>query len=93
MIIKVADTVYSSAYYPFYRLKVLPDHTLFGMRLPSGAIEKIKVYDQVNWIKSLNEYTHFLITEYMLEDDDILTPRAQNLKYDLQELFDATRNE
>jgi len=87
MIVSVHGVFYETDYYPFFRIKILDDHTVFGLKLPSGNIEKIKIYDQDNWYKSLLDYSGFLITEYMLEDDLVLTDRAKELKQDLMELF------
>jgi hypothetical protein len=50
-------------------------------------LEKVLVVDVDNQIKELEEYSKFLITEYALEDDDMLTERAKRLKQDVKELF------
>jgi hypothetical protein len=39
-------------------------------------------------MEELRGYLKFLIREYMLEDDDMLTSRAQELKRDICDLFD-----
>jgi hypothetical protein len=60
---------------------------MYGIRYPSGFTEKVLVFDVDNHIKELEEYSKFLITEYALEDDDMLTERAKRLKQDVKELF------
>jgi hypothetical protein len=40
-------------------------------------------------MEELHSYLKFIIREYMLEDDDMLTPRAQELKRDICDLFDT----
>jgi hypothetical protein len=61
--------------------------SIYGIRYPSGFTEKVLVFDVDNQIKELEEYSKFLITEYALEDDDMLTERAKRLKQDVKELF------
>jgi hypothetical protein len=42
-------------------------------------------------MKELQNYLKFLITEYILEDDEMLTPYAKRLKEDIYDLFSEQR--
>lgn len=77
---------YETQYYPFFRIKKKAGYQVFGVRYPSGHIERV-ITNNENYLQELNEYLKFVIAEYMLEDDDMLTPCAKRLKYDVQELF------
>lgn len=87
--IRIGDKQFEYAYYPFFRIKKSDYFSVFGMKLPSGNIEEIIVFEveSANQIKELHEYAKYLIREYILEDDIMLTPRALILKKDLMELF------
>jgi len=83
--------VYKTQYFPFFRIKKLKGCQIFGLRYPSGNIERVFVMDDVSPIPELREYLKFLIIEYMMEDKDALTPYAQRLKEDIHELFSGGR--
>jgi hypothetical protein len=83
----VNGILYESIYFPYYRLKQNEYFSVYGIRYPSGFTEKIFVFDIHNQMKELKEYSKFLITEYALEDDAMLTERAKRLKQDVKELF------
>jgi hypothetical protein len=38
-------------------------------------------------LSELRDYLKFLVREYLLEENDSLTPHAQRLKEDIRELF------
>jgi hypothetical protein len=42
-------------------------------------------------MQELQNYLKFLIAEYILEDDEMLTPYAKRLKEDIYELFGEKR--
>ncbi len=92
MIISVDGNRYQFSYYPFFRMEQKDDFHVYGMRLPSGKIEDVLVFDMVRPLNSLREYAEFLIREYVLEEDDMLTPRAMDLKRELQELLGHEEN-
>lgn len=63
------------------------DYHAYGMKLPSGSIEEVMVFDLDNPLNSLKDYSEHLIREYVLEEDIMLTSRALELKQDLMELL------
>lgn len=77
------DTIYS----PFFRITKSKDFAVYGIRYPSGQIEDLVVFDQQNYIAELKEHLLFLLKEYGLEDDEMLTERAKELKKDVKVLF------
>lgn len=83
--------IYKTVYFPFFRLERKNDYQLFGLRYPSGYIDKIIISDSKHYIDELRDYLIFLIQEYILEDDDALTPYAKRLKADIYDLFDEAR--
>lgn len=85
--IEVNGKTFHMLYYPFFRIETFEYFTTFGMRLPSGKIEEVVVFETETPTNALNDYCVFLIKEYVLEDDIMLTPRALQLKKDLMELF------
>lgn len=91
MQVEIDGKIYTTKYFPFFRVKSTGEYTVYGIRYPSGSIEKIIVFDPDNYRQELASYLKFLIKEYMLEDDDVLTPFAQRLKEDIYELFDTER--
>jgi len=82
---------YETMYYPFFRVadqtKGTDDFIVFGLRYPSGAIEELVVFEPKNRDKELREHLVFLLKEYALEKDELLTSRAQELKRDVKNLF------
>lgn len=87
MIIEVDGNIYEFKYFPFFRIKTNPDFHLYGMKLPSGAIEEVLVFDYEQPVNCLRSYSEFLIKEYVLEEDIVLTDKALKLKADLKELL------
>lgn len=83
----VGNDLFEFRYYPFFRISKEQTYHKYGMRLPSGHIEKILVFDIQYPVFSLREYSAFLIKNYVLEDDDMLTTRAMKIKKDLMELL------
>jgi hypothetical protein len=91
MELDVNGNTYVSSYFPFFRMEQHEGFDVWGLRLPSGKIEDVLVFEQDQPLTSLKDYTRFLINEYILEEDDTLTPRAIQFKKELEELF--CRNE
>ena len=87
MELEVNGKQFVSSYFPFFRMEQHEDFDVWGMRLPSGQIEEVLVFEQDQPLISLTDYTRFLINEYVMEDDDALTPRAIEFKRQLEELF------
>jgi len=87
MIVNVDGNEYESIYFPYYRLESNDNFSIWGIRYPSGLTEQVLVFDVDNHIAELKEYSRFLIKEYALEDDDMLTERARKLKQDVKQLF------
>lgn len=83
----VDHKLYNTIYFPFYRISKRETYDLFGIRYPSGRIEKLIVVDKDNYMFELKNYLEFLIREYLLEDDMILTADARKLKEDIRGLF------
>jgi hypothetical protein len=87
MRVLVEGRTYESTYFPFFLKKQRLDYSIYTFRLPSGAIEEIFVFDRNNYLQELQDYVKYMIEQFVLEDDAMLTPRAQQLKRDLSELF------
>lgn len=87
MRVEVDGDIYEAIYFPYYRLEKNEWFSIYGIRYPSGFTEKVLVFDVDNHIKELKEYSVFLIKEYALEEDEMLTERAKRLKNDVKELF------
>jgi len=87
MIIEVDNIVYKTQYFPFFRTEKYNDFEVWNIRLPSGNLEEVIVFEVAKPLNYLTEYAEFLIREYILEDDEMLTPKAIELKKDLEELF------
>ena len=87
MKITVDGVDYETQYFPFFRAENHDDFQVWNMRLPSGKIEEVLVLHTEKPMQSLTEYMEFLIREYILEDDEMLTPRAMEFKNELKELF------
>lgn len=85
--IEVDGKRFKLSYYPFFRIKSKGNFAVFGMRLPSGQIKEVLVFNDESPIVALKEYCQFLVKEYVLEDDIMLTPKALELKTELMELF------
>jgi hypothetical protein len=78
---------YKTQYFPFFRIKKLNGYQIFGIRYPSGNIERVFVMNEKDTLSELRDYLKFLVREYLLEENDSLTPHAQRLKEDIRELF------
>lgn len=87
MKVEVDGIVYETQYFPFFRMEQRKGYTKFGLKYPSGFIEEFIVFDEGNYLEELRKHLTFLVREYMLEDDEMLTPFAQRLKDDVHELF------
>ena len=87
MELEVNGKQFVASYFPFFRMEQHEDFDVWGMRLPSGQIEDVLVFEQDQPLISLTDYTRFLINEYVMEDDDALTTRAIEFKRQLEELF------
>jgi hypothetical protein len=57
------------------------------MRYPSGSVEEILIFETNTPQPELESHLQFLIKEYALEDDELLTPKAMELKQDVRRLF------
>jgi len=88
MKVTIGTETYETKYFPFFLKEKRQDYSLYTLRYPSGNIDKVLVFDHDNYMEELRGYLKFLIREYMLEDDDMLTSRAQELKRDICDLFD-----
>ena len=87
MKITVGTESYETRYFPFFLKEKRQYYSLYTMRYPSGRIDKVLVLDQNNYIKELKNYLEFLVKEYLLEDDNMLTQNAIELKRDVYDLF------
>lgn len=85
--ISVEGKIYGTVYFPYFRKEIHEDFSVFGMRLPSGKIEDVIIFHDIPYHEALSQWSKYLIKEYILEDDEMLTPKAQNFKADLEELF------
>ena len=88
MKVTIGTETYETRYFPFFLKEKRQDYSLYTLRYPSGNLDKVLVFDQDNYMEELRDYLKLIIREYMLEDDDMLTPRAQELKKDICDLFD-----
>jgi hypothetical protein len=87
MKITVDGVDYDTQYFPFFRRERHEDFEVWNMRLPSGKIEEVLVLEPETPMQSITEYMEFLIREYVLEDEEMLTPRAIEFKNELEELL------
>lgn len=90
MRVTVGSNTYETRYFPFFLKEKTELFSVYTLRYPSGFIEEVLVFEQDEYMTELNAYLEFLIREYMLEDDIMLTPMAQRLKRDVYELFHET---
>jgi hypothetical protein len=91
MQVEYEGKIYNTQYFPFFRIKRRDGYQVFGLRYPSGSIERVIVFDTPEYIQELQNYLKFLIVEYILEDDEMLTPYAKRLKEDIYDLFGEKR--
>lgn len=87
MKVRVNDKIYETKYFPFFLKEKRGGISIYTLRYPSGFVEKVIVVNEHDYISELQEYLKFLITEYLLEDDILLTQRALRLKQDVSDLF------
>ena len=87
MKVTIGTETYETKYFPFFLKEKRQDYSLYTLRYPSGNLDKVLVFDQDNYMEELRDYLKFIIREYMLENDDMLTIRAQELKRDICDLF------
>lgn len=66
-------------------------YDIFGLRYPSGRIEKVIVINSNNFIEELRGYLLYLIKEYIQDDKEITGQRARKLKEDVYDLFGKIR--
>jgi hypothetical protein len=93
MKVTIETETYETKYFPFFLKEKRQDYSLYTLRYPSGNLDSVLVFDQDNYMEELRSYLKFIIQEYMLEDNDMLTVRAQELKRDVSELFDKGVND
>lgn len=87
MKVTIGTETYETRYFPFFLKKRYEDFSVYTLRYPSGFLDEILIFDQDNYMEELRSYLKFIITEYMLEEDIMLTPMAQRLKKDVIDLF------
>lgn len=93
MIVTVYGKQFVASYFPFFRTVRSEDFDEWGIRFADGSVSDVTVlvFDQKNSVRELYENAAWLIKEYVLEEDDALTPRAQALKRNLMEIFHEQR--
>lgn len=93
MIVTVDGKQFVASYFPFFRTVRSEDFDEWGIRFADGSVSDVTVlvFDQKNSVRELYENAAWLIKEYVLEEDDALTPRAQALKRNLMEIFHEQR--
>jgi hypothetical protein len=83
----VKGQTYTTKYFPFFRIRKSSHFDVYSVRYPSGFVEEIMVFDTKNYMPELRAYLEYLITEYMYEDELMLTCFAKRLKRDVNDLF------
>lgn len=89
MIVFVEGKRFVASYFPFFRTERHEDFDVWGLRLSDGSTSDMSVivFEPENTITELYDNAKWLIKEYILEDDDTLTPRAIMLKKELMGIF------
>lgn len=88
MTVIIIDNIkYESSYFPFFKISEHEDHAVFGIRYPSGKIDDILIFNQKNFMIECQKHLRFLLKEYALEEDIMLTKKALDLKKDVRNLF------
>jgi hypothetical protein len=89
----VNGRLFSASYFPFFRTYRGPDFDEWGIRLADGSISDVSVlvFDHTKTMAELYENARWLINEYVLEEDDMLTVDAQKIKKSLSEIFGEQR--
>lgn len=79
---------YETVYYPFFRTERFDDDfDIYTLRLPSGYVEAIPIFETDQPVQELKSHLQYLLKEFALEDDDALTPKAREMKRDVRALF------
>jgi hypothetical protein len=79
---------YETIYYPFFRVERHSEgFDIYTLRLPSGHIEEIPIFETNQPTDELKDHLVFLLREFALEEDDVLTPKAMEIKRDVRALF------
>jgi hypothetical protein len=89
MIVVVDGKRFVASYFPFFRTERHEDFDVWGTRRADGSTSDMSVivFEPENTVTELYDNAKWLIKEYILEDDDALTPRAIALKKELMEIF------
>lgn len=82
---------YETIYYPFFRVDRQEDFDVYTLRLPSGNVEEIIIFDKAVPRKELKAHLHFLLEQFAFEEDEMLTTTAMELKKDVRQLFGIDR--
>lgn len=88
MIVNVNNRLFETKYFPFFRIEQTEDFDIYTITYPSGFQEEMVVFDQKDYMNCLKCHMGFLISEYALEEDDMLTPRAMKLKNDILDMIE-----
>jgi hypothetical protein len=94
MNVNVNGRHFVASYFPFFRTEQGNDFDLWSIRFVDGSISDmtILVFEPNNAISELHENARWLIDEFILEEDEALTPKAQRLKQNLMEIFHEQRS-
>lgn len=87
MLVEFEGVRYKTTYYPFFRTRRGNGFDVYNMHFISGITEELLVFEVDNPRPSLVNYLIYCIKEYLLEDDDMLTVRATQIKKDLGEML------
>lgn len=87
MRIWVKGKSYDTVYFPFFRTERHKDYAVYGVRWPSGYIEEFVVFNEKEYMIELKDYLTFMLKEFGLEEDIMLTPKAMELKNEVKNLF------
>jgi len=89
MIIDIDKRQFCTSYFPFFRSNRNADFDEWNIRLVDETTSdmSILVFDTKNPMPELYKHAEWLIKEYMLEEDDMLTPKAIEFKKQLMEIF------
>jgi hypothetical protein len=94
MLVIIDGRKFVAEYFPFFRMKRFHGYDEWGIRLLDGSVSDmtVLVFDQKNVVHELHENARWLINEFILEEDDALTPHAQHFKRCLMEVFHEQRS-
>lgn len=83
-----------ASYFPFFRIKQGDSFDVWGIRLADGSISDmtVLVFEPENALAELDKNARWLINEFILEEDEALTPNAQKFKQSLMEVFREQRH-